>query len=116
MHYHGLRLVNHSVSLCPAPTGVFVVFGVLHFLQKPPLGPNVLSQATAYHAEEVFPVRCLRFATETPLVIMSKNRLTIRSGYLPAEYCGHVWHLQCINQRSQPVTTLWCSISIQKNP
>src|SRR3954467_6286840 len=31
MHHHGFGAVNYFVALGPAPAGVFVIFGVLHF-------------------------------------------------------------------------------------
>src|SRR4051812_39478953 len=57
MHDDRFGNVNNSVSLCPAPTRVFVVLGVLHLFQKPAPRPDVFTQAAADHAEEVVPVK-----------------------------------------------------------
>src|SRR4051812_933154 len=55
MHYDRVGDVNDLITLRAAPACVFVVFGVLHFFEEPAPTPDVLAQAAADHAEEMFP-------------------------------------------------------------
>src|SRR6266513_2797535 len=52
VHDDGVGTVNDAVTLGSTPAGVFVVFGVLHLWKKAAFGPDIFSQAAAYHAEE----------------------------------------------------------------
>src|SRR5262249_4873318 len=55
VHDDGSGAIRHSVTLCPAPARILVVFGVLHFRKESALGPDGFAQAAADHAEKVFP-------------------------------------------------------------
>ena len=84
MHHDRFRHIHDAITLRAAPARVFVVFGVLHFLQKPAPAQISLRNATAYHAEKMIPRRRLTVRAEAPLVIMRKHRLAIGSAEFAA--------------------------------
>src|SRR5215204_3857937 len=65
MHHHRSGTVDHLKALSPAPAGVFIIFGVLHFFEKTAAGPDIFSQAAADHAEEVMPTNGFAGGAET---------------------------------------------------
>src|SRR6185369_9417462 len=116
MHDHGIRTINDSITLAPAPSGVFVIFGILHFLQKTAFGPDIFSQATAHHAEEMFPAGRRAGCAKAPLVIVGINRLTTGTRDLAAEHRRDLRVLQWSDERPKPILSLGSRIRVQENP
>ena len=63
----------------------------------------------------MIPPRRFAIRSETPLVIMRKNRLAIRPRNLPPKNRRRLWILQRHHQRPQPVVSLRRGVRIQKN-
>src|SRR6266481_3196131 len=103
MHHDRFRTIDDSVTLGAAPAGVFVVFGILHFWQKTAFGPDVLANAAADHAEEMFPHCGLAFRPEASLIIVRVDGAATGTGCLAAKNGGGLRILQCVYQRAQPV-------------
>src|SRR5258707_7830244 len=103
MHHHRFGTINHPITLGATPSGVFVIFRILHLLQKSAPYPDVLAQSAADHAEKVLPSRRLSVPAKTTLVIVRIDGRAIGTRNLAAKTTGGPFVLQLPYKRAQPI-------------
>src|ERR1041384_58215 len=106
MHDDGIGHVKDPIALRTTPPRVFVVLGVLQPFVEAALGPNVLANATAGHAEEMFPSRRFAVRAKTTLVIVGVNCPAVQPRDLTPEDGTRLQVKQRAHKRSQPIWSL----------
>src|SRR5436190_13582742 len=114
MHCDRLWHIQNPVTLGATPAGPFVFLGIGDRFCKMPPRPDVLANSAVGHAEEMVPLGRLAALAKAPFVIMRIHSSAVRPRNLPPEHCGGLRIQQSVQQRPQPVGSLWCRIRVEK--